>query len=62
MAGTRGTGRPKGSSRGTTKSGVLHPNFTEPKREKSMLVALTGMCKLAREPGVNELLNKRTEP
>jgi hypothetical protein len=62
MARTRGTGRPKGSSRGTTKSRVLHPTFTKPKRENSMLAMLTGMCKLASHPRVNELLNKRTEP
>jgi hypothetical protein len=53
MARTRGTGRAKSSSRGTTKSGVLHPTFTEPKGEKSMLVALTRMSKLASHPGVN---------
>jgi hypothetical protein len=62
MARTRGTGRAKSSSRGTTKSGVLHPTFTEPKGEKSMHVALTRMSKLASHPGVNELLNKDTKP
>jgi hypothetical protein len=62
MARTRGTGTAKISSRGTTKSGVLHPTFTEPMGEKSMLAALTGMCKLASHSGVNEVLNKSTKP
>jgi hypothetical protein len=40
---------------------VLHPTFTEPKRETGMLVALAGMCKLSSHPRVNELMNKCTD-
>jgi hypothetical protein len=41
---------------------MLQPTFTQPKSEKSMLGTLTGMCKLAIHPGVNELLDKGVKP
>jgi hypothetical protein len=41
---------------------MLQPTFTQPKSEKSMLGTLTGMCKLAIHPGVNELLHKGAKP
>jgi hypothetical protein len=42
------------------KTGKLQPSIAKAKRERSMLVELSGMAKLWSHLGVNELLNKST--
>jgi hypothetical protein len=60
IARARGHRRTMRSLRCVAKTGKLQPSITKAKRERSMLVALSGMGKLGSYLGVNELLNKGT--